>query len=177
MILKSVIKYANADAIEATWVRRDQLPDVDVPGSPALYDEAGNEVVPAVAAHTVPGEFVETVLRCHAYSHHPEQMYQLRADLGSDAAQYEALIAEVEATYIQPAPPTQEEIAAQAKAAVQEQINALERQYLMPRITREFVLAAAEKEAASLGIDPMVNKGYAALKVFDSQIAALRALL
>lgn len=69
MILKQVIRYANADAIEATWV-----------------DE--NDVV----------------IKCQAYSNHPEQMAMLRADLGADAAQYEALIAEVEATYVPPEP-------------------------------------------------------------------------
>ena len=67
MILKQVIHYTNADALEATWV-----------------DE--NDVV----------------IKCQAYSN--GQMDMLRADLGADAAQYEALIAEVEATY-SPSPP------------------------------------------------------------------------
>ena len=70
MILKQVIRYDNADALEATWV-----------------DE--NDVV----------------IKCHAYSN--GQMDMLRADLGADAAAHEALIAEVEATYVppEPAPP------------------------------------------------------------------------
>ena len=67
MILKQVIKYPNAPALEATWV-----------------DE--NDVV----------------IKRHAYSN--GQMDMLRADLGADAAQYESLIAEVEATY-SPSPP------------------------------------------------------------------------
>lgn len=67
MILKQLIRYDNAPAIEATWV-----------------DE--NDVV----------------IKCHAYSN--AQMAELRADLGADAAAHEALIAEVEATYV-PAPP------------------------------------------------------------------------
>ena len=67
MILKQVIKYENAPAVEATWV-----------------DE--NDVV----------------IKCHAYSN--AQMDMLRADLGADAAQYEPLIAEVEATYVPPVP-------------------------------------------------------------------------
>ena len=67
MILKQVIRYTNADAIEATWV-----------------DE--NDVV----------------IKCHAYSN--GQMNMLRADLGADAAQHEALIAEIEATYVPPEP-------------------------------------------------------------------------
>ena len=69
MILKQLIRYTNAPAIEATWV-----------------DE--NDVV----------------IRCQAYSNHPEQMAMLRAYLGADAAQYEDMIAEVEATYVPPEP-------------------------------------------------------------------------
>lgn len=61
------------------------------------------------------------IIRCHAYSNHPEQIAQLRADLGADAAQYEELIAEVEATYVPPEPqpiPVPQQIArAQGKAA------------------------------------------------------------
>lgn len=109
MILKQVIKYENALALEATWVRYDQMPDVEVPASPALYDKDGNEVQAAVEAHTRPGDVIETVLKCQAYRNHPEQMAMLRADLGSDAAQYETLIAEVEATYVPPAPPSIED--------------------------------------------------------------------
>ena len=67
MILKQLIRYTNADALEATWV-----------------DE--NDVV----------------IKCHAYSN--GQMDMLRADLGADAAAHEALIAEIEATYVEPEP-------------------------------------------------------------------------
>ena len=87
MILKQVIRYTNAPAIEATWV-----------------DEQ------------------DVVIKCQAYSHHPEQMAMLRADLGADAAQYEDLIAEVEATYVPPEPqpiPVPQQISrAQGKAAL-----------------------------------------------------------
>ena len=69
MILKQLIRYTNADAIEATWVDENAV-----------------------------------VIKRQAYSHHPEQMAMLRADLGADAAQYESLIAEVEATYVPPEP-------------------------------------------------------------------------
>lgn len=69
MILKQLIRYTNAPAIEATWV-----------------DE--NDVA----------------IKCQAYSNHPEQMAQLRSDLGADAAEHEPLIAEIEATYVLPAP-------------------------------------------------------------------------
>lgn len=69
MILKQLIKYDNAPALEATWVDEN-----------------------------------DAVIKCQAYSNHPEQMAMLRADLGADAAQYESLIAEVEVTYVPPAP-------------------------------------------------------------------------
>lgn len=46
----------------------------------------------------------DVVIKCHAYSHHPDQMAMLRADLGADAVAHEALIAEVEATYVPPTP-------------------------------------------------------------------------
>lgn len=69
MILKQLIRYDNAPAIEATWVDTNGV-----------------------------------VVKCHAYSNHPEQMAQLRADLGADAAAHESMIAEVEATYVPPAP-------------------------------------------------------------------------
>ena len=85
MTLKQLIRYTNADAIEATWV-----------------DE--NDVV----------------IKCQAYSN--AQMDMLRADLGADAAQYEDLIAEVEAAYVPPEPqpiPVPQQIArAQGKAAL-----------------------------------------------------------
>lgn len=67
MILKQIIRYTNAPALEATWV-----------------DENG------------------VVIKCQAYSN--GQMDMLRADLGADAAEHEALIAEVEATYVPPEP-------------------------------------------------------------------------
>ena len=87
MTLKQLIRYTNANALEAAWVD-----DADV------------------------------VIKCQAYSNHPEQMAMLRADLGADTAQYEALIAAVEATYVppvpQPEPVPQQVTRAQGKAAL-----------------------------------------------------------
>ena len=104
-------------------------------------------------------------------------MEMLRLDLGPDALKHKALMDEVAATYTPPPPPTPEEVAAKVRAETQALIDSLERQYMMPRITREFVLTAAEREAAALDVDPKLNKGYAALKAFDDQIVALRAKL
>ena len=83
MIVRQVIRYTNAPAIEATWV-----------------DENG------------------VVIKCQAYSN--AQMDMLRADLGADAAQHEALIAAVEATYAPPVMPPIE----QRRAAAWEAIKA-----------------------------------------------------
>ncbi len=100
MILKQVIRYPNADAIEATWVEQIQLPDVQIPAVPAEYDANGNETKPAQPARTEPGGFKEVVVKCHAYAN--SQMDMLAADLGADAPQYQALIDEIAATYIPP---------------------------------------------------------------------------
>lgn len=44
----------------------------------------------------------DVVVKCRAYGN--AQMQELRADLGADAAEHEALIAEIEATYVPPEP-------------------------------------------------------------------------
>ena len=142
MILQQIVRYTNADALEATWV-----------------DES------------------DVVIKSQAYSHHPEQMAMLRADLGADAAQYEVLIAEVEATYVPPAPPTDEE----HNEAIYFQIDQLERQYLMPRIIREATILQLETWALSKGYPleqfRLANKGYRGLKELDETIQELRGQL
>lgn len=77
-----------------------------------------------------------------------------------------------------PTDPTPQELILQT-------IQQMERDHLMPRITREVILRMAEKEAQKLaelhGVDPALllakNKGYTALKAFDDQIALLREQL
>ena len=63
------------------------------------------------------------------------------------------------------------------KVAIRTQIDTLEAQQLLPRITREFMLSAAAAQAQAAGVDPTTNTGYAKLKQFDTQIAGLRAQL
>ena len=142
MILKQLIRYTNADAIEATWV-----------------DENG------------------VVIKCHAYSNAPEQMAMLRADLGADAPQYEAMIRQCIADYVPPPPPTIEE----QNAQILFEIDSLERQYLMPRITREATILQLETWAISQGypLDQfrLANKGYRGLKELDERIIELRSRL
>lgn len=79
----------------------------------------------------------------------------------------------------------QQRQAEEASLRILSTIQQLEREQLMPRITREAILRIAEKEAeemaASLGVDPALilakNKAYTLLKAFDNQIAELRAQL
>jgi len=63
----------------------------------------------------------------------------------------------------------------------QQQIDALERESMIPRITREFMLAQAVMTAASQNITAdqlyQMNIGYRKLKDLDNQIAALRNLI
>lgn len=70
----------------------------------------------------------DVAIKCQAYSHHPEQMAMLRADLGADAAQYEDMIAEVEATYVPPAPPSIEEQIAVFDASLSAHLDATARE-------------------------------------------------
>ena len=109
--LKQVIHYQDTNSVEATWVDRVQLPDVEVPEVPAteaVIDEEGNVITPAteaVAAHTVPGEIKETVIRCHSYADVQMQMFRDDvAEFGGGIVDYEDLIALVEAN-IKPVEP------------------------------------------------------------------------
>ena len=142
MIIKQVIRYENADALEATWV------DVS-----------------------------DVVIKCQAYSHHPEQIAMLRTDLGTDLPNYEELINEVASAYVPPPPPTEEE----HNEAIYFQIDQLERQHLMPRITRESTILQLETWALSKGYPleqfRLANKGYRGLKELDEQIQYLRGQL
>lgn len=124
MILKEVIRYTNANALEATWVTREQLPDVHVPESfgPTARDEDGNTVPgELIPAHIVPGGIKETVVKCQAYANN--QMAELAADLGPDAPAYQALMDEIAATYVPPPPPTQDELLASYQQALDELFN------------------------------------------------------
>ena len=77
--LSKLIKYDNANALEATWVEVEQI---------TTTDEDGNEVVTDK----------EISIKCQSYD--CTQMDMLRADaleLGTPLTEYEALITEVEA--------------------------------------------------------------------------------
>lgn len=146
MILKQVIRYENAPALEATWVDEN-----------------------------------DAVIKCHAYSHHPEQMAMLRADLGADAAQYEEMIAEVEATYVPPAREPvyvpQQITRAQGKAAlimqglwgaVLEQVAAIQ-----DPIQRALAEVALNDTLTWERSSPFLNAAAAGLGMTDEQLDAL----
>lgn len=59
--------------------------------------------------------------------------------------------------------------------AIREQIRQLESDQLMPRATREFMLLSMESQFTPAQL--LQNPGYQAVKAFDNQIVALRALL
>ena len=117
----------------------------------------------------------DVVIKRHAYSN--GQMNMLRADLGADAPQYEAMIRQCIADYVPPPPPTIEE----QNAQILFEIDSLERQYLMPRITREATILQLETWAISQGypLDQfrLANKGYRGLKELDERIIELRSRL
>lgn len=75
----------------------------------------------------------------------------------------------------------QSKLAATNAASIQAQIDALEREVILPRVTREFMLANMEAVAASQGVTPeqlrASHYGYRRVKEFDEQIEALRGQL
>lgn len=79
-----------------------------------------------------------------------------------------------DAPYVSYPRKSQEQIDAANNAKVQAQIEADERATLLPRVTREFMLAAFEAQALSAGVDPMLNVGYKRMKEMDTKIADLR---
>lgn len=61
--------------------------------------------------------------------------------------------------------------------SIQDQIDTLEREQMLPRITREFMLLQFMNVALAQGIDPMTNDAFRKLKEFNDTITALRAKL
>lgn len=86
-------------------------------------------------------------------------------------------ITQAEADAILNPPKTQ----AQIKAEIAAQIVALEREQMLPRVTREALLAAAVTMAAGQGVSEATlysdNIAYRKMKDFDTMIAGLRAQL
>lgn len=103
---------------------------------------------------------------------------------GNDELEYTQELDDAPYIVITPKPP--EMVAAQNKAKVQAELNALELSQLMPRVTREFLLAATVLQAKSLGIteanllDPehaAYSPGFKKMWDFNQQTIELRAKL
>ena len=86
MILKQLIRYTNAAALEATWVEVIEVPQEQ--------DPTHDTYLPPIQQ--------EVVVKCQAYAN--SQMDMLAADLGADAPQFQALMDEIAATYVEPEP-------------------------------------------------------------------------
>jgi hypothetical protein len=79
--------------------------------------------------------------------------------------------------YIVYARKSDEQIAAILATKIQAQIDVLEKETMLPRVVREYMLLNAEMVAAANGLDPMTNIGYRKVKELDQAIAALRSQL
>lgn len=106
IILKQVIHAKKTNSVEATWV--DVItPAIEVPESvePDTADKDGNIIPGKVTpAHTI--DAVEKQVKCHSYA--DVQMPMFRddvAEFGGLIADYEPMIAEVEAAIIPYVPP------------------------------------------------------------------------
>lgn len=91
--------------LEATWFEQTSAPDTVIPAKAAVFDEEGNEVSPAESERIEPGQVTKTQIKCVSYN--PTQIDMLRADaaeLGTDLAEHEALLADWVASYVQPDP-------------------------------------------------------------------------
>lgn len=96
---------AQGNWLEASFYEMVQLPDVEVPAKPALFDADGNEVQAAEPARTEPGAMQRVEVAFVSY--HPTQLDLLRADAakhGADLAEHEAMLAEWVEAYVPPAP-------------------------------------------------------------------------
>ena len=96
---------AQGNWLEVTWVEVTQLPDVETPASPALFDAEGKEVQPAVDASTTPGQITRTELKHVSY--HPTQLDMLQADaeaMGTSLDEYADMLANWVADYVPPHP-------------------------------------------------------------------------
>ena len=94
-----------SDWLEASFYEMVQLPDVEVPAKPALFDADGNEVQAAEPARTEPGALQRVEVAFVSY--HPTQLDLLRADAathGADLALHESLLEKWVEAYVPPAP-------------------------------------------------------------------------
>lgn len=83
-----------------------------------------------------------------------------------------------EVTELPDAPPSPQPPPEPEKDKAKRQITEIERETLMNRAVREFMLLSAEAQAAAQGVTPVqlyaANPAYKSVKDVDAQVAALR---
>lgn len=103
---------------------------------------------------------------------------------GNDEIEYTHEIDEAPYNII--TPKSQEQLDQQRKSKALAELTALEQANLMPRVTREFLIAATLMQAASLGLtevqlidplDPAYSPGFKKMWDFNEQTKVLRAKL
>ena len=141
--------------------------------------------------------FKESKLRCNPYQAFvdadgtqyvrvPQELYEEIPDppRGNDEIEYTQEIND--APYIVITPKSQEQLDQQRKSKALAELTALEQANLMPRVTREFLIAATLMQAAALGLtdaqlldplDPAFAPGFKKMWDFNQQTIALRKLL
>lgn len=91
--------------LEASFYEMVQLPDIEVPAKPALFDADGKQVQAAEPARTEPGALQRVEVAFTSY--HPTQLDLLRADAakhGADLALHESMLEKWVEAYVPPAP-------------------------------------------------------------------------
>ena len=115
IFLKNIIKYTNANALEALWVEV-VTPEQVIPESidPDTGDVTPEKIIPAV----------EIAIRRQAYS--DRQMDMIRQDVGAEMTpEYEAMIQDVEDSQVPLPQPSTEEILAEKKAERQAIVDSI----------------------------------------------------
>ena len=115
IFLKNIIKYTNANALEALWVEV-VTPEQVIPEliDPDTGDVTPEKIIPAV----------EIAIRRQAYS--DRQMGILRQDIGDEmTSEYEVMIKDVEANQVPLPQPPLEEILAERKAERQAIVDSI----------------------------------------------------
>lgn len=141
--------------------------------------------------------FKTTKLRANQYARYVDeqgtQYHQVPMELleeipdpmrGDDEYNYNQEINEP--PYLIVMPKSQEQLDQQRKSKALAELTALEQANLMPRVTREFLIAATLMQAASLGLtevqlidplDPAYSPGFKKMWDFNEQTKVLRAKL
>lgn len=141
--------------------------------------------------------FKTTKLRANQYARYVDeqgtQYHQVPMELleeipdparGNDEIEYTQEINE--APYVIITPKSHEQIDAQNKAKALAELTALEQANLLPRVTREFLIAVTVQQAATLGLtvtqlldanDPAFSPGFKKMWDFNEQTKVLRGKL